>query len=520
MSDALYFTVRNIIQTPELVQEIPINTIRNLILSSKYIMDNIKNEYPFQLLRQHQRLHCLKMLKILKTYSRGIDTSLMGTGKTAVGCILFKLLGLKKLVVFGPAIVENVWRNLLKHFKINDQLFEFHAYTEMRKKKKPYLTIENDKINIDPEFTEKVEEGIFLVFDESHHLKNESQQSLYLTALSQHLLERKSKSKLLCLSATPFDKKENCVRMNRILNIIRQSELAQSVFGNYKLTGYQDLLDFCKKYKLTVPLEHVNITGNAQKSVNEVWRSVIVPHMCAAMPLPSENNKIKIECKNAFIDVKAKEDIEKIEKGVRQITGALAAYAVAQTQNIQNIADISKGMKTIEKGKANTFAECVIRSLKENGKSKVIILCNYIKPITKLCGLLAEYKPLVITGETPLTKRIKYIEWFQEANTKYRLIIANLSLMKEGISLDDRDGRFPRIMYVSPSYYLIAQHQATHRIYRGDQTKSDAKVYFVYANQCKQEPKLLSKLAEKSEILSGNLEYKVLLPGQYETVTF
>jgi hypothetical protein len=71
--------------------------------------------------------------------------------------------------------------------------------------------------------------------------------------------------------------------------------------------------------------------------------------------------------------------------------------------------------------------------------------------------------------------------------------------MSTGIDLDDKDGKFPRIAFVSPNYSSINLYQLGFRFLRAD-TKSATELYFVYVAHA-HESKILKVLSAKSKVM-------------------
>ncbi len=65
---------------------------------------------------------------------------------------------------------------------------------------------------------------------------------------------------------------------------------------------------------------------------------------------------------------------------------------------------------------------------------------------------LAEYNPIELTGRISEKKREENINIFQDPSTHCRVLIGNPKVGGVGINLHDTDGRFPRKMYIFPTY--------------------------------------------------------------------
>jgi hypothetical protein len=537
--------VQNFMYTPDLMHYIDSKTLKSLFLVSKTVYNLLCQIPPFNKLMPHQYFHFINLALIINKYSVGIDTSDMGRGKTSCAVAIDMMMGFDKCVVYGPTRANRAWMKAQKHFNVpRGKEIEIHSYDEFRCKVKPYLKLipeledrptgEYDDIlknnlvynicekksyqTINDDWLSLISKyRVLLVFDEMHHLKNDTNQSNMCAVLSQSLLQHKQ-NKVLCLSATPFDKREHTQRICRILGILKQDELAVNTFNNYQITGYNDVVEFCTNtLKSKMAYNEIHINGDANVKLYQMWLKYIVHNISCSMP-PPRASQFNLYCVNYFSDVNDPEDIALIKMGCNQISNSLIAIATNQQpgNNMANIANISKGMSTIELGKVNDFARHVRNHLMVNPNRKVVVMLNYVKPIRKLAKLLQAYNPMLILGGVSEEKRVTYLDRFQQPNNTYRLLITNISTTNECIDLDDQYGGFQRDMFISPSYHLIRQHQASKRIFRS-MTMSDAYVYYFYAKCCRHEVSLLKRVKEKSNIVKDNLDYKADMPGDYLT---
>ena len=124
---------------------------------------------------------------------------------------------------------------------------------------------------------------------------------------------------------------------------------------------------------------------------------------------------------------------------------------------------------------------------------------------------LAFYSPLLLNGDvTKANDRKEILQKFNAPDLKHRVLIISPQVGGIGVSLDDKDGRFPRRMHIVPSHNFLDMYQSAGRLYRRGM-KSDSWVDFVYANNASLEQVLVSTLA-KSVIAD-----LVLKPGSGRT---
>lgn len=517
--------------SPTIYRHLDTKTWCNLRQVSKRIYEASK-EGIMELLLPHQIIHYREIRNKIFKYHRVVDTSMMGCGKTYISCALARDLNLT-ITVFAPAQTKTNWLNACKHFNIEESRLAFWPYSVFQRRNKPYLTKLEDKsegmtpeeksvlFRANEEWLDRVAKGTLLVLDESHWLKNVSNRSKIAIILTRSLLEcHRQRSYLMCLSATPFDKMEHSIRLCRVLGIIKQENLAhQDPFrGHLIYEGLQDLIDYCEKLenkKLPPPRYYYYGSSKSGKLAYDYILRYIKPRMFRSMP--QVIHKFTSDTKNLFCHL-AGQDLDIVSSGVKLLQNALAAFHINGGANGQALASVTRGMKTIEGGKVQTFVRLAKSILLTDPKAKVVIMLNYIDSIDEINDKLKEFNPLVVKGKTSMMKRFEYISQFQELNTNHRVLISNLSILAQGVDLDDKDGNFPRYMLISPSYHIINLHQATGRVLR-THTRSNPVIRFVYIDQVKAEMTLLHKLANKSKTIRTGLNYTVNLPGDYEQIT-
>jgi hypothetical protein len=180
---------------------------------------------------------------------------------------------------------------------------------------------------------------------------------------------------------------------------------------------------------------------------------------------------------------------------------SFANQRINGTLGIQSLRSIAAALLQIETAKIGTFVRIAREALTNNPNQKVAICVNYTATITDIANALVEYNPLVLDGSVSLSRRAKVLASYQAADTTHRLLIGNVSVMSTGIDLDDKDGRFPRIAYVSANYSTIDLYQLGFRFLRSD-SKSPADIYFVYGAHAR-ENKILEALAAKSKVMKA-----------------
>ena len=481
-------------------------------------------EVGMKALLPHQWGHFRSLRRGLKAHRRMVDTSIMGSGKSYVAAAIAKDMGLD-LVVFAPRSAHTNWRMATKHVGVG---LEFYAYSRFAARKKPYtVTLEGSRGRHGvptPDWGARVSGGIIMVLDECHYLKNNSARSRFIEGLTRDLFASPGRSCVLAISATLFDKPEHAVRFARVLGIVKRRRLMGYNFntGQCHPEGLADIASFgpgapSQRLLTMIRWNRRRIMSGPEK--RELARTLLMqrvkPLLFRAMkPLRGLAGG---DAANLFAPLTDPGDMEMLTAGVARLRRALAAFA-SRSQMATALGGISGGLRDIEFAKVGLFEGLVRTFLEKHPSSKVIVMLNYRDPITILAARLADTKPLVVEGRTTYKARGQRIAAFQRADGDFRVLIANTSVVAQGVDLDDKHGSFPRLLLISPSYHATTLHQATGRIARVD-TASPYTTRFVYAEHEPTEVELLEKLAFKSDVLRGcTRDDGIRYPGDYRCV--
>lgn len=491
-------------------EEFDMNDFNKLIdntpftIDNKDILDYFGYPFPPVQLLDHQIDHVKKIDKILEKYNFYIDCSLMGCGKTFIALYIAQKYKLN-MIVICPKSVINTWTTLAEEYMVNTHFIM--SYQSFRSAKHGYLSVNEDGLyNYTQKLSDIMQQRTLVVFDEVQNVKNDSKQSKACIQLAKCALQHNNHTKLACLSATPFDKKDLCINLLYLLQIVKQRNVI--VYDKeeriYYTEGFVELLDYCRAIDPEITMRYNNITNwnyNLRKRVNnaayELFIKVLRPNTISSMKpfiIPFDYDRSNFYAKVPHnIDI----EIKVILSNLRINIGKL----LAEKKNI-NIGDImsaiTKCIKKIEMIKAeHVIHRLVDEELVENNK-KIVIFANYYDTIYKL----KEFFPnaLQLTGDMSIKQRINVINKFQMNNNDYRVLIGNIKVGGTGVNLHDIFGNFPRSMYIIPSYSILDIQQATGRIYRaGTMSKCNAKIIYTKNN----EQRLFEILANKGKIIKS-----------------
>jgi hypothetical protein len=518
----------------------------------------------------NQEEHVKNLTKILDKLPFALDFSMLGAGKTYTSSFIALQRKYKHIIVVCPVSVLSKWKHMEETYHLpiratmgyqslrsvsyrqpSHGLLYRRDYKDTMQIPHPYrinetieTTVDKTEFTVTKEFKTMVEEGLLLIFDEIQNVKNISSQFLAAQALIKEITltkgdlieacERKEvyTSQVLLLSGSPIDKVEQAVHIFRLLGIMNENRISQYNIqtGVSDWKGMNEIHNFCRYMnpKLLEALPAKRYWETLNEYSYRMFQHVFKHECSSSMIAPK--SEIKLVKRNAYYNID-KEGEEIIQRGLGQLRtaaqwdGSTVHFVGATTEAF---ASVTRSLQIIETGKIQLFARLAKQSLQANPKAKVVIAVNYSETVKDLLTELKEYTPLVLTGSTSSNQRGTILEAFQNNESKYRLLICNQGVASTGIDLDDKEGSYPRVAFVSPNYSTITSYQLGHRFQRMD-SKSDAYVNFVFAKregktreQCQDiiELRVLDALSRKSQVMKETTTQQVkagiVFPGDHE----
>ena len=492
--------------------------------------ESISRVKPLQIL-PYQKEHFKNLLTILQSGVSYIDVSPFGAGK-GVCCIAVAIAFKMGILVFAPKSVLPSWVKNCKLYGVT--LYASMTYNALRGTTKTGIKhgfIERVNVNEQQEFlpTKKLEElakqGLLIVYDECHYLKNEKSQQLEAAHAISREAVRLAKMgyniRIAALSATPADKKENITSLFKILGIINSKKLYNYNRSSktYTSIGLQEAVEKCNRYDPDTTFHIICRPVNKTTSkiiCHELYTRILKKYITSSMPEPPIEYKKSV--KNLFA-IMPKEDVERIKQGALLFSSATSYSQETGEINYStlNWGDLIRSRREIDSAKVNTMVRLAREKLIKHPHCKVILYFTYKRDMVESARQLKEYNPLIMNGEvTKDEKRVELMEKFQKYDDEHRVFISNPKVGGVGIELDDVNGGFPRYMYIAPSYMFMDQFQATGRIHRKN-TKSKATIRFVYSKDFVHEDSIFNSMATKSIVARSMLmtdNSNVIFPGE------
>lgn len=512
-------------------------------------------------LYEYQKTHVDSLLKIMADSPFIFDFSMLGTGKTYTTSFIYKKFystQFKHIIVISPVSVKSKW--ILMENEYHMKIDKIISFSELRgvKFKQPkhgllhrrdyttqitmddLITREIEKVDYTctNEYETMVKEGLLLVIDEIQNIKNISLQLDACQALIKPITENKLNSRVILLSGSPIDKKEQIVHFFKLLDIMKSDRLSvynpQTCLCMWR--GMQEIENYCSLNFGTDEVQEIKRIYERSKMYTYssryfndlddycfmLFQNFIVRNRSHSMdPVSLPTSIIKL---NAYYYLNNEQDLDLLRKGIRLLS--VATHFNEHTgmihhghDGIASLQAITRALILIETAKIHLFIRVAREALERNPNQKVVICVNYTETINDLIAGLSQYNPLKLDGSMNTKKRTNTISLFQQNDNKYRLLIANIIVCSSGIDLDDKFGNFPRLCLVNPNYSTITLYQLSHRFQRVD-TKSVPIIHFVICRELS-EIKILNALAKKSTIMKEITENQarcgVVFPGDYQT---
>lgn len=461
-------------------------------------------------LLEYQQVHFNILKNAIIKYSRALDASDTGTGKTYVSIKLCLELNLIPWVVC-PKSVISAWTRIIESAGIKN--YNVISYEKLYSSDK-YIKITgnpNDYNNYIWQFGSNPKlqstQNYLFIYDEAHKCKNlNTYNCKNLLSLS------KLNVKIILLSATIIDKPGHFMPYGIVLKLystlIEGSYWVKDILGKHNkstfLTAVHD--EIFEKYASRMRIsDTTNIFKNNKVYYEGIfmenyWEIDIKYEKIKKLLEKQEKNKIKkITNENSDSDIENSDndlvDLENIEK--EQIE-----TLCKKNKNI--LAEITILRMEIELLRIDKIVELTYKFLNQN--KSVVIFVNYIDTILKLSSRLN--CDCIVWGSQSLKKRTISIDNF--CSDKSRIIICNIQCGSTGISLHDMNGHFSRVSIISPTWSAQNLLQSLGRIHRA-MGKTDCEQYIIYCKDTIEESvgnSIKNKINNIKQFNDGNKQLK------------
>jgi len=418
----------------------------------KVINDYLNKAYQIQLsskiqskLFDYQIKHTKNIIYSLQENNTTLDGSSTGTGKTYTSLAAAKYLNLKPFIIC-PKSILSIWKEVADYFKIEplaivnyDTIIRGKYYDNTGKRVKcPYIKKIGDKRN-SMKFEWNLPKNCLLIFDEAHKCRNKKTYNASLL-----LSTSVTQTKVLMLSATISDIANKFQLFGYILNILGPTASNMRNIKRWISKSSTATYDIHKK---------------------------LYPYKGARMRIKDipDFPETQISANTYLMD-----NADKIQKAYDEIKKSMDELRKKIKNDTNNpLVVILRARQKIELLKISTIIE-LTQDFLENGMS-IVIFVNFNQTLK---ALGEHFKTdCFIWGEQDYDTRQKNIKDFLD--DKQRIIISNIQAGGVGLSLHDKNGKYPRVSIISPSWNATDLVQALGRIHRvSAKTKSLQRILF------------------------------------------
>lgn len=464
---------------------------------------------------EYQLEHFTRIHDMLEEHRIAFDLSPMGAGKTYITCKYLQLHPCENMFIICPPMLKAKWIRVAAEYGINITVLTYNEFGGTKMKQPTHNLLRRDDLIVTQNLrdampfenntrdielvryypTELLKDmvskpnGIFVAFDEIQCIRNETSNTTRACRVIMNEIFNARQNRMLCISGTPFDKEQQFVTMFRNIGIQESPELFKMNMATWQneATGFNEIMRYCERlargdvqYALIANINRRPPwrTAQAYKVLFELFLTIIKPNLTSAITMPDRQATATLNASNVFYDLQG-EDRVLCDKSIQSLLEIVDSNnAIVGQTRIQ----LFKSLVILESSKINTFADEVRHVLSTNPNAKVVVALSYTESLNELAEKLMEWSPLIINGEITRKNKELYIAEFQQPNTNKRLLIGNVNVISTGIDLDDKDGNFPRYVFVNPNFSIITLQQLSYRFLRSLDTKSHTTIRYVYSS--------------------------------------
>ncbi len=449
-----------------------------------------------------------------------MNVSPTGAGKTVT---ILAIAAYRQLIPFvvAPAGIEETWKDELTRYGFTT--YHFMSYSKLGGKKEminhPYLTKSGKVYYATDYLRQLIQYGILIILDESHLAKNAKSNNLHAChTLTRTVMETASRSRIVLMSATPYDKVHFSESMLKMLGIVYDEKMYiyDKVEQKYIYQGIKELIHTCKQVDKSqtdiILSKYSQMTNKTIPNIcHLLFVNVIKPLYVSRIDpvFPTQ-----ILAYNGFYKVSPETQVKlsKIVGRIKDITG----YNNGHVSGKIDYGELNIALHELERAKMEIAYRVIYSLLSSSPNTKVILYLRYHDTTEMMLTWLGQFRPLLLNGQIAPKKRAKVVKLFQEPNDKCRLIIGHPVAGGAGLSLDDRDGNWPRVMFIMPDYRLLETTQAMGRIRRVT-SRSNGLVMFFYSIGQRVEANIMRSLMDKTAIVRDVIdESDIKITGELE----
>ena len=386
--------------------------------------------------------HIAECIRVENIGLSGSDT---GIGKTVIGLAVAKKLGLTPLIIC-PKAVKSSWRNTADAMGID--YYDVQNVEALKTGKKEWLSKHPE---MPKRYIWTVPDDTLLICDEVHRFGGQKSQNAYLLAYT-----KTYKIPVLALSATVADSPLKMKALGFLMGLHNFQDFTRWAMRMGAIRNGYLTLEFTKGPRAA---------GYMKKIHDSIY--------------PRFGHRIRIADLDHFAETtiyaEAYDLGEKYTKQVAETYKEMDAALLDPKQHFNPLTQQLRARQRAELFKVHLLKD-LIEEHRENGFS-IVVFVSFKETLDKLKKEIKE--PVsVIQGGQKEADRDSARDRFLSNET--RVCLCMIQAGGVGLDLDDKDGEFPRITLITPSYSGVELRQALGRVVRAS-TKSKSVQYILFA---------------------------------------
>ena len=380
-----------------------------------------------------------------------------GLGKTLTSATFSKIIGARRTIIIGPALVKFNWMyDMTRDWGYNElywSILDAKKSKTIKAFRERFVVLNYEQVRKHMDYL-LADEVNHIIVDEAHYVKNKD--ASRSTAL-ETLLKQTGRPRLTMLSGTPITN-----RVNDMFNYLR---LIQHPLG-------KDYNEFKKRYAVTASVRGGKIIG--AKNVDELKgltsNFFIRKRSEDCLDLPD------MVIKNYYMDVS---DIKKeYEQMLSELQEKKERYDELHGKEKQQMSFELKGNIHTLNRLVTTAKVPMIKELIENlidAGEKVVVFAGYKAPLEMLYGLFGKKRSVLIDGSVDSHKRQVLVDKFRDMDS-CKVFLGNYKAAGVGINLVNAR----HVIMMNFPFLPADIEQAQKRLHRSGQ-KDRVFVYYTLA---------------------------------------
>ncbi len=488
------------------------------------LMDALFPKSAIEFIGEQER--CVQQaLESLKRYPVFFNISELGAGKTEMTTAMAQQLGLPILIV-STASIRSVWDSMRysRYSKV-----AYHSFSQIRIAKHTDFLIRSGKsFVVSDTYRHLVTQGICLVCDECHHIKNATQQRLAMETLIHPIISSPGRSVVVMLSATPFDKEEHAYHFMRTIGFCNDDPITKLRPKCPPATGLNQILEHCASLNPDATLQcrrtyyydyedDPMTRKDAIQLIYDLYCKVLKGTLVNGCKKPELIVQRRII--NTFYTLN-EDELEMYRDGARLLDQV-------ERGEDRSIGSLMRGCYQTHKAMLRSIASNIQGILSQDCHAKVIVYMTYLDTYTELekrltsTGTLIPSEIEMLHGTSSFETRARVIASFNAPNDRLRVLLVGLRVGGTGLNLQDIHGGYTRHSFILPSYHYLEMHQASGRTWRPG-SQSDSHIYYTYCEQV-QLVRLFDSLVQKGTTVNetvSDVQGHILNASEYESSHF